>query len=637
MAIKRIEIYWTIKKNWSYLRGSYEWLFWKVNEQNSFYTIFYKFVPLGNWNYDRYFFILPIEHNEEAKEILVSKNETIDFQRWFLWCDCECDFLGAKYYVSKILHPYLIWFPHLKYNFDFTFGIKQNVRNGFVGAKFIQFPSVINYKNFISFFSIKEHKYFVSLTPEQTEYKEWSIKENIIIHDEKWELINDKLKTFLWQDEKNKFSFYFHFSKPKANELIDDMNDFGLFLFPCLNFSFENMKFAYQKASEAEDIIFPEPSCFVKILSTWWNGKSVLENNEYAYINNTNSYHFAKYKWEKVCFFQAFKVENWAINIGFVGVNHKWEKVFSAYNLYRAEIDVNWSWKSFNGDFFFQWSFIFKDDHIYIMDATMQWLREITENWFEMVFYEDCYWKQQPINQEIKIANFNSNEKWGILGFSNLVNHCTSTICYTKKGIFKEQLTFVDIPKMYDGHFVSMTYWAIINWNAKNLSTNFEETQKRKFDVVYRGKLSITNMKSVTRIRDNNHSLKRCTTVYSKTSSFLGTIDGWAKKLTCGKDWIVELRQGGTGYTMILDDNTKISMLYNVHNQVLTKIKMPIAPTVLSHLKNHFWVVSVSSKTARGKIQPNTHLGLLNKKGKIFLSWQLPLDNQFEEGKDLNF
>jgi len=88
---------------------------------------------------------------------------------------------------------------------------------------------------------------------------------------------------------------------------------------------------------------------------------------------------------------------------------------------------------------------------------------------------------------------------------------------------------------------------------------------------------------------------------------------------------------------MILDASHKLSLLYDTHNQVLTKIKMPTTPIVLSHLKDYFGVVSLSSKTARGKIYPNTHLGLLNKKGKIFLSWQLPLDNEFEKGKDLNF
>lgn len=642
MAIGKILIYWTRKKNWSYLRGAYEGIFGKINHSWNHLSAFYKFEKKEDWKYDRYLFVLPSEKEWEAQKVLIAENERIEFRSGFSLNDSNCTEYYSKYYFSKVSCPFIKDLMSVDGKAYLPYALIQSSENNFVYSKLIKLPSNTKPADLISVFNIKWHTYNIVFDTSCKDFYNEEYKENYFVYNEKEEIVNEGLKKFLWADDDNDFSFYF--SRPKIywdnEEFKYKMNKFGLFLFPCFNFRYKSMEFSVGKQTKKWEIKIDDVRIFYKLLSTSWNGKSVLEKNEYVHLPTSKYYQFAKYKGEKVCFFQTFKIEEKTINIWYIGINSQWEKVFSVYNLHRAEVWKNWSGNYLSYELFsnLEGDIFIKKDHIYLKTPTMQGLREITEEWFKMVYYEDCYGNQKPIDQEIRLLGLPTHQDSLLIGFSNLLSNCISTIVFTRKWVFKEQLTYFDKPKQYNGELVHLVYQAIVSWNEQQLSFNEDKTKELGLSVTYMGKLWMLKITGAIRKRERNKNLPRCSRVFIQSSTSFGINNAyWVIKKQHVLDGSSTMQMKSSNISMILEASHKLSLLYDTHNQVLTKIKMPTTPIVLSHLQDYFGVVSLSSKTSRGKIYPNTHLGLLNKKGKTFLSWQLPLDNEFEKGKDLNF
>ena len=640
MAIGKILIYWTRKKNWSYLRGAYEGIFGKINQSWNHLSAFYKFEKTEDWKYDRYLFVLPSEKDWEAQKVLIAENERIEFRNGFSLNDSDCSESSSKYYFSKVSYPFIKDLMSVNEKASMPYALIQSAENNFVYSQLIKLPPNTKPADLISVLNIKWHTYNIVFDTSCKDFYNEEYKENYFVYNEKQEIVNEGLKKFLWADNDNDFSFYF--SRPKM--FVDDaaftMRKMGFTLFPCVNFRYKNMKFSMGNGGKSWDIKIQSLNFFCKILSTSWNWKSVLDDNEYAYSSSAKYCQIATYKWEKVCFFWTLKIEEWAISIGYVGVNTEWKKVFSAYNLNRLEIGKNWSGEYLNYEVFnkIEGDIFIKKDHIFIREPSMQGLREITEEWFKMVYYEDCYGNQRPIDQEIRLLGIPTHQDSLLIGFSNLLSNCISTIVFTRKWVFKEQLTYFDKPKQYSGELVHLVYQAIVSWNEQQLSFNENTTRELGLSVAYMGKLWMLDITGAIRMRERNKNLPRCSRIFIQSSTSFGINNAyWVIKKQHVLDGSSTMQMKSSNISMILEASHKLSLLYDTHNQVLTKIKMPTTSIVLSHLKDYFGVVSLSSKTARGKIYPNTHLGLLNKKGKIFLSWQLPLDNEFEKGKDLNF
>lgn len=596
LYIAEIEIYWITKKNWTYLRKRYEGMFGKVDLSNTLVTILYKFVKNPDWTYMRYLFSLPCEEKSKEKTIFISKENNLNFTHWSSLNDDRV-FASQPNNWGKVDEKNSLFF-----------------KLGLIGSGGYNYNLTGTPHNFL----LKKWSFISSLYYSLDEHLQKNICDVLCV--------NGKPFIVLFEDKgKQKLNFFLD-----GKSITDNIN--AMFFWQQKNITYTNNFLYHQKTFDKvlairtfkielpknhflDSLLTKTDILLHKMLFVWGKHKNLLKQDEYFLYTKLPSFSLWTYQKREILYLLTLQANNKTQEFTFyVSWFDKNGKRVQSFPLYFDSIEQNISLKQAllysQNVCFFQ-----IQNQLYFGGENFGWYK-VTKKGLQNITYIDLLWNQKDLNNE---TNRHLTFQYNCILWDK-------TFLIKKNGLQEIVLNKIEelLPTHQFSEFLNCGY-------LYKTSLDDEET---KVSGIYNKSLNILDIKhfKLSKGKDNSYQ------VDVTKRKYLWTTSSWfAKHQRYNKDWTYELSDHYAEALMVLDNGYKLWMMYQVHNQIPLKLSLKKAPEIVKHLESWYGIVNLASKSSRGKITPNTHLGLLNKRGKIYLAWELPITNKYWEDQPLDF